>query len=54
MITSISTIESAPRTIQDIEYLKIWFDFISNLVRYLAWPIFFILIIILIYLNRKN
>ncbi|WP_461198524.1 hypothetical protein [Enterococcus sp. N249-2] len=54
MTTSISTIESASRTMQDIEYLKIWFDFISNLVRYLAWPAFCIIIIFLIYFNREK
>ncbi|WP_429947406.1 hypothetical protein [Enterococcus sp. DIV1297f] len=54
MTTDTNIVENASRTMEDIEYLKIKLDFISNLMKYLTWPIFFLIIIFLIYLNRKK
>lgn len=53
-INSSSTIESISRTMEDVENTKIWLNFWAKILDILIWPTFILIILIVLYINRKK
>lgn len=54
MSFSSSQIASISRTMEDVQYTKIWLDFWSKIISSLIWPLIILLVLLLVYFNRKK
>lgn len=54
MTSSSADVTSIVRTIEDVEYTKIWLDFWSKVINSLAWPLFLSIAALIIFINRKK
>jgi hypothetical protein len=54
MTSSSSPITSIARTMEDVEYTKIWLEFWSKIISSLAWPLLILFLLIIVFCNRKK